>query len=255
MYSLLKSIHIGANHLLAPIGLELSRRRHDWNDVGTFIPFDETMAKAKVSGLPLGEYIDARQGIAGTTQDVIRKMKELGVFDAPLRSIVEIGPGTGRYLEAILRECAPEHYEIYETASKWASYLVTKYRVVLQPTDGISLHATPDSSVDMVHAQKVLSATTFRTTGHYWCEMVRVIKPGGYAVFDVMTENCLSPEIVKAWRTFGSRSTYPSAIPSKTVMDFFISQDFNLIGSFLSPMPPGQTEVFVFKRKQSSVLG
>jgi hypothetical protein len=155
---------------------------------------------------------------------------------------------TGRYLEALLRECRPEHYEIYETASEWANYLATKYRVILQPTDGISLHATEDLSVDLVHAHKVLSETTFRTTAHYWCEMLRVIKPGGYAVFDVMTENCLSPEIVKAWTTFGSRSTYPSTVPSKTVMDFFNSQDFDLIGSFLSPMPPGQTEVFVFKR-------
>jgi hypothetical protein len=243
-----------ANRVLAPIGLKLSRSGHDWGDVSTFIPFDETMAEVKKSGLPLGEYIDARQGIAGATRATIDEIKRLAVFQQAIHAVLEIGPGTGRYLEQTLRECSPERYEIYETATDWAKYLTNKYPVLPQPTNGTSLQATPTASIDLVQAHKVLSTVTFATTAGYWCEMDRVIKPGGYLVFDVMTEKCLPPTIVETWAQRGipSHSSYPAAMPSETVTGFFNARKFNLIGSFLSPMPPGQTEIFVFRKFTSA---
>ena len=90
----LKTLVATANHALAPVGLKLARSGHDWGDVSTFIPFEESIAEAKKSGLPLGEYIDARQGIAGATQATINNMKKLGVFQQPLNAILEIGPGS-----------------------------------------------------------------------------------------------------------------------------------------------------------------
>jgi ubiquinone/menaquinone biosynthesis C-methylase UbiE len=254
MNKLSKAAARAANLVLAPIGLKLSRRGHDWGDVSTFIPFDETMVEAKKSGLPLGEYIDARQGVAGATQTTIDEIKKLAVFEQPIHSVLEIGPGTGRYLEKTLRECSPERYEIYETASDWAAYLSEKYPVLSQPTDGTSLRATPTASIDLVQAHKVFSTITFATTAGYWCEMDRVIKPGGYIVFDAMTERCLSSAIVEAWARRGmpSHSSYPAAMPSKTITSFFNTRGFQLIGSFLSPIPPGQTEVFVFRKSAAA---
>ena len=239
-----------ANHVLEPLGLKIARTGHDWSDVSSYIPFDETIANAEACHLPLGDYIDARQGITGTTQATIKTMKELGVFDGSIRSILEIGPGTGRYLDCTLRECSPERYEIYETASDWADFISKKYRVVRQPTDGASLQATATASIDLLQAHKVLSATTFLVTANYWREMVRVVREKGYVVFDVVTERCLNPAIVEAWTQRGipNRSTYPSMVPYSTVVDFFCSQGFAHVGSFLASMPPGHTEVFIFKK-------
>jgi hypothetical protein len=236
--------------IFARAGLRISRGGHDWGDVSAFIPFHETMTKAKESGLALGDYIDSRQGITGATQATIRGMKELGVFDGSIRAIVEVGPGTGRYLDWTLRECSPERYEIYETASEWADFISKRYRVIRQSTDGHSLRATPTASIDLAQAHKVFSTVTFVTTARYWCEMARVVRDGGYIVFDVMTEHCLTPLAVEQWAhsNIPSRSSYPAATPSSIVIDFFNSRQFEQVGSFLTPMPPGQTEVFVFKK-------
>ena len=79
--------------------------------------------------------------------------------------------------------------------------------------------------------------------------MVRVARPGAHIVFDVMTENCLSPAVVEEWGRLGipMRSSYPAALPYKVVVDFFAAHRVQLLGTFLSPMPPGETEVFVFR--------
>ncbi|WP_210264933.1 methyltransferase domain-containing protein [Bradyrhizobium archetypum] len=102
------------------------------------------------------------------------------------------------------------------------AYLTKKYPVLSQPTDGTSLQATPTSSIDLLQAHKVLSTVTFVTTAGYWCEMDRVLKPGGYIVFDAMTERCLSPATIEAWARRGipSRSSYPAAMPSETITIF-----------------------------------
>ncbi|WP_291846009.1 methyltransferase domain-containing protein [Bradyrhizobium sp.] len=251
--SISKKMAETANLVLSPIGLKLSRSSHDWGDVSSFIPFEQTIIEAKNSGLPLGEYIDARQGIAGATQAVIDEMKRLGVFEQPLHTILEIGPGSGRYLERTLRECSPERYEIYETAADWAAYLIRTFPVLSQPTDGTHLRATPASSIDLVQAHKVFSTVTFVTTAGYWCEMDRVLKPGGYLVFDAMTERCLPPATIEAWagRGIPSHSSYPAAMPSEAIEGFFSARQYRLVGSFLSPMPPGQTELFVFRKSSA----
>jgi hypothetical protein len=253
--SILEKAGAGANRILAPLGLKVSRVPatsrdfHDWGDITTYIPFAETIAGARQAGLPLGDYIDTQQGIAGATQTVIDKMKSYGVFDMPIHSLVEIGPGTGRYLEKTLCECSPDRCEVYETSVDWALYLAKTFPVIVQPTDGASLQPTPSGSIDLVQAHKVLSATPFTVTARYWCEMLRVAKPSAHIVFDMMTENCLTPAVVEAWAHLGIpiRSSYPAAIPYDVVVSFFAAHRAKLVGTFRSPLPPGETEVFVFR--------
>ena len=238
-----------ANRALARLGLRVSRIRHDWGDVSTYIPFAETIADAARAKLSVGDYVDAIQGISGATQSTIDGMKRLGVFHKPIHALAEIGPGTGRYLEKTLRECSPGRCEIYETAGEWAAYLKKTFPVILQPTDGTSMQPTASASTDLVQAHKVFSTIPFIVTVRYWREMVRVARPGAHIVFDVMTENCLSPAVVEEWGRLGipMHSSYPAALPYKVVVDFFAAHRVQLLGTFLSPMPPGETEVFVFR--------
>jgi hypothetical protein len=45
----------------------------------------------------------------------------LGVYSGAVNWVVEIGPGSGRYVEKTLSVCSPSRYEVYETATKWGS--------------------------------------------------------------------------------------------------------------------------------------
>lgn len=238
---------------LMRVGLDVRRAGHDWTDIESFIPFEATLKAAAAARLSVGDYIDAvMNGIPGATQSTIDQMRALGVFAGPIRVVLEIGPGSGRYLEKTLRECTPVRYEIYETAGPWAGYLERTYPVVRQPTDGVTLAATPDGTVDLVQAHKVFSGTDLLATLRYWREMARVTAPGGHVVFDIVTEDCLTPEIIDRWVSSGLQTgSYPAAVPRKTACDYFGSHGFRLAGSFTVPMGPGTTEVLAFQKAGS----
>jgi len=248
MLSALKS---ALNQSLAPIGIAVTRvDSHGWNDVANFIPFEQTMKKARTARMSIGDYVDTvMNGAPGMTQNTINNMASVGVFSKPMGTVVEIGPGTGRYLEKTLKAARPPRYEIYETAAPWSAYLVKEYNVISQPTNGYALTDTPDSSADMVQAHKVFSGVPFMATCCYWHEMSRVIGAGGWAVFDVVTERCLTGDALRIWAESGIRNgSYPSLVPREVAVSFFSGKGFTLAGSFIVPMPPGATELLVFKR-------
>ena len=192
----------------ALVGMKVVRTQpdsdHDWSDAANYIPFKRTMDAARAAALSVGDYVDSVMNkVPGSSQNTIDKMASLGVFSTPVNTVVEIGPGTGRYLEKTLKAARPLRYEIYETAGPWARYLVEEYDLVLQPTDGYSLSGTQDNCADLVHAHKVFSSVPFMVTCCYWQEMVRVIRPGGWAVFDVVTEHCLDVAALETWAKSG----------------------------------------------------
>ena len=252
MSSLLQIGRSIVNKSLAPIGIEIRRKGHDWSDTANFIPFEQTIAAARAEKLSVGDYVDAQMnGVPGSSQRTIDQMQSMGVFVDPLKRIVEIGPGTGRYLEKTIKLCCLENYELYETSGPWADYLVSEYPVNLQPTDGYSMASTADQSADLVHAHKVFSTVPFLVTCCYWHKMVRVIRSGGWAVFDIMTENCLRDDAMGIWAKSGIRNgSFPSVVPRSVVIEFFTRHQFTLGGSAILPMPPGTTELFAFRKQR-----
>jgi hypothetical protein len=239
------------NHVLAPLGAELVRKKgHDWSDTRNFIPLEETLAGARARGMSVGDYVDeVLNKIPGATQSTIDHLVQLGVFAGKVDCLLEIGPGTGRYLEKELAICSPQRVEIYETARPWAEYLVREYKVQWQPTDGQALSATPDSSCDIVQAFKVFSSISFMPTIRNWAEMVRVARPGGFIVFDIMTENCLAPDVIRKWIASGvDNGAYPACMPGTATLAFFADMGCSLVGSFQVPMGVGTTQTFVFKK-------
>lgn len=238
-----------------PYGVKIIRKgAHDWSDVRTFIPFEATLMAASRVGLSVGDYIDnVMNRIPGATQATIDQMAGLGVFADKLQTVVEIGPGSGRYLEKTLAACAPARYEIYETATLWAAYLAKRFDIILQPTDGRSLAATASNTVDLVQAHKVFSTIPFLTTARYWLEMVRVTRPGGFAVFDIVSESCMGPALLPRWASSNiDNGSYPAMIPRAVATGYFESQGFSLIGSFFIPMTPGRTETYVFRKRAAA---
>jgi hypothetical protein len=252
---LFRKLKSTVNKSLAPVGIAIKRiDEHDWSDVANFIPFKQTMDAAHMAGMSVGDYADSvMNGVPGSSQSTIDKMASLGVFSEPMRTVVEIGPGTGRYLEKTLKAARPSRYEIYETSGPWSAYLVKEYHVALQRTNGHSLSDTADGNADMVHAHKVFSGVPFIATCCYWHEMARVIRQGGWAVFDVVTERCLDGDSMLTWAKSGVRNgSYPAVMPREVAVHFFGDRGFTLAGSFIVPMPPGTTELLVFKKVASS---
>jgi hypothetical protein len=240
----------GVNRALVPLGAQIVSA-HDWADTRKFLPFEQTIAAAAKAGLSIPEYVDVTYNVVGATQDTINQMVALGVFADGVNTVAEIGPGSGRYLEKVLRLCSPSHYEFYETAQPWSEYLLRSYgNVIARPTDGNSMRFTPDASVDLVQAHKVFVATPFLTTCSYWKEMIRVVRPAGHIVFDVVTETCMDPETLDLWldKVDSDGSPYPAIMPKEFAVSFFRLHDIELVGSFEIPMRPGKTETFVFRR-------
>ncbi|MEU9605678.1 class I SAM-dependent methyltransferase [Streptomyces sp. NPDC048057] len=231
-------------------GFDIVRSTHR-GGVDDFIPFEATMRAARAAGLSVGDHIDqVMNGTPGATQHTIDELRALGVFAGDPKTVLEIGPGSGRYLEKTLKECSPARYEIYETAAPWADYLVETFGVVARPTEGSSLAPTPDDSVDLVQAHKVFNTVTFLCAARYFFEMARVTRPGGRIVFDVMTETCLDPDAVRTWATKGGtgHGSYPAALPRSTCVDLFATLGCTLQGSFLAPLGVASTEVLVFAK-------
>ncbi len=235
-----------AKRILHQVGVR-QRNVSNERDHSHYIPFEETIAAAKAANLSVGDYIDRNYNVAGATQQTIDEMTALGVFEGSVRAVCEIGPGSGRYLEKIVAAVHPSHYEIYETADDWANYLVREYRVVHRKTDGRSLAETQSASLDLVQAHKVFVVTPFVSTWNYLREMIRVTKPGGHIVFDIMTERCLEPDLIDGW-LLRSSNYYPSVFPRGFALRVLEHEGATFVGSFFVPMRPGQTETFVFRK-------
>ncbi|CAM4338391.1 methyltransferase domain-containing protein [Nocardia ninae] len=233
-----------ANVLLTPSGFQLVRRTDEFED---YIPFEQTQAAATAAGLSVGDYIDREYNVPGCTQDTIDQMAELGAFDRPICRVCEIGPGSGRYLEKVIARCAPQSYEIYETAGPWRDWLTTTYNVTARPTDGVKLSATPDGTVDLVHSHKVLNGLKILDICSYFYEIARIAGPESVVVFDILTEDCLDEDTLRRWLDSGAG--YVTSMTTKQfAVDFFGRRGFECVGSFFATSMPGKTHYLVFKR-------
>jgi hypothetical protein len=235
------------NKLLDFTGLELIKKDREFQD---YIPLKPTLKYAEQSGMSLGDYIDTNYNLLGVSQNTIDQLVSLGAISPKARRICEIGPGSGRYLEKVKQICDPDYYEIYETSKSWRKYLVDKFHVMSQPTDGNSLSSTPDRSIDLVHSHKVLYGNPVITIFSYLLEMMRVVKDDGYIVFDLLTEDCMKDEILDKWIQSGVKHAC-GMTPKQHAIDFFKRRGFRYDGGFIVPLAPGVTEYFVFKKDGS----
>jgi hypothetical protein len=217
-----------------------------------FIPFKETLAAATAAGISVGEYIERRHttGAKLALDETINGMASFGLFSAPIDTVCEIGTGSGRYLDRTIARCKPRVYEIYETSKEWKDWVVERYGVKANDCDGRTLSQTESGSVDLVQAHKVFPGAPFLCTVSYFREMARVVRDGGWVVFDIMTENCFKPEYLEKW--FAANPWQWEWSPRMTAREFavemFAERGVDLVGSFLVPNYPAVTECMVFRK-------
>jgi SAM-dependent methyltransferase len=220
-----------------------------------FIAFKETVKSARAAGLSVGDYIDRRHPVGGrsATAFTIDEMANFGVFDARLDRICEIGAGSGRYLEKTVGKAHPTLYEVYETSDEWRDWLIHHYdhhNVVARHCDGRTLGETDTASIALVQAHKLFPGLPFLIAVSYFQEMARVVRDGGWIVFDIMTEGCFSSDHLKEW--FAENpwewSWTPQFISKDFVRKFFADRGISFVGSFQVPLFPAVTECLVFRK-------
>jgi hypothetical protein len=229
--------------LLGFIGFRLLRLSHQGH-IRFYQPLRQTLEGARKANLSVGDYIDSKFQTPGATQATIDQLARCGVFERKIEVVCEIGPGSGRYLEKVLRLSSPRSYEIYEPDERWSDWLVRTYGVTARDSDGRTLRGTAPNSVDLVHAHKVFVYLPFIIACQYFVEMIRIAKQEGQIVFDVVSENCMPDAAIEKW--IASGTYYPCMLPRNFVIEFFAKRNCSLRSSFLAPMVPGTSEYLAF---------
>jgi phospholipid N-methyltransferase len=233
------------NEVLRPLHVQLVSGSSPDPAIQDFIPARKTIAAAQKAGLPVGTYIDQTFAEPGTTPNTVKAMLELADMHDKCETVCEIGPGSGRYAQEVIAALHPDAYEIYETARDWLPHLRKLPNAVIRDCDGHTLSQTRAASVDLVHAHKVFVYIPFYATAGYLQDMARVVRPGGAVAFDIITEACLDDKIIEAWT---KRGTFYRPVSRLWAVEFLQRRGLTLRGSYFAPLPPGTTELLVFRR-------
>ena len=213
---------------------------------GVYISAEETISTASKLGLSVCEYVESVWNQKGGTQFIVDSIN--AYFDLKkVKNVLEIGAGTGRYLEKILAIVHPDTYESYEVAEDWARWLAKTYHITSHNADGKTLNMTKDNSIDFLHAHGVFVFLPFLVTISYFQEIARVVKSGGYVVFDIYAEDCFDDDILKKW--LSSKHSYPCFLSTDYTVGFFGSHGFELRGSFHNPKHgQGKSKYLIFQK-------
>jgi SAM-dependent methyltransferase len=246
MKTLLKK---GLKRLLALRGLAITRIGGTSNTSSLgYISAKETVSSAERAGLSVCDYVEKLWEKQGDTQAVIEQMALCGAFVSADPNVVEIGAGTGRYLEKVLQRCKPAKYESYETARDWAEWLQSKYPIVSHEADGVTLRQTSSMSADLVHAHGVFVYLPFLVSYRYWKEIWRITRENGIVVFDIISEDCLDEEAAEKW--LNSNHNYPCFLSKQYVRSVFGNHGFSLVNNFKNRYGEGYSEYLVFTRNR-----
>lgn len=230
---------------LRPIGVQLVPGTSPDPAIKTYIPARKTIAAARRAGQSVGAWIDQNHAKPGVTAELVNAMLGIAGLHEKCETVCEIGPGSGRYAEVVISCLSPNSYEIYETARDWMPHLKKLPNVVVRDCDGHTLSQTGEATVDLIHSQKTFVYLDFYVVAGYLAEMARVVRPGGVVAFDVVTEPCLDEETVQLWSRDG---TIYHPFPRAWTLEFMKRRGLTLLGSHFTPLPPGTSELLVFRR-------
>jgi SAM-dependent methyltransferase len=196
--------------------------------------------------MSVSDHVERVWGHPGNAARTIDLIAAAGALSLAAPRVLEVGPGTGRYVEALLRRCRPHSYAIYETAGDWSAWLSRTYPVQVQPTDGSTLAATPDESIDFAHAHGVFVYIPYLRSHRYIAELCRVTRPGGWLAFDVMDEGCLDDATVRAWEA--SIHRFPAIFPAAHLESLLGRCGCSIAATFELPYAAGRSRYIVARR-------
>jgi SAM-dependent methyltransferase len=236
---ILKRILNKKGYTIAPKGL------------GYFAPA-ELVKKAREQNQGLCEYLESNNvGGVGRRRDfIVGQLRER--LPARLEGVVEVGAGTGMYLEKIIENHKPSTYQVYETNLEWVKYLNETYSgrtdLKCRNADGASLRDTPSGSVDAAFSHGVFVYTSLLTSYSYLQEMARVVKPGGWVVFDCFLTENFGLKIIKQWQEDSYHWTFPVALSGQLIKEYAASHGLTQVGTFDVPYHASFSTYFIFQK-------
>ncbi|MBN4066144.1 class I SAM-dependent methyltransferase [Candidatus Amoebophilus asiaticus] len=195
----------------------------------------EIIKSAKLKGMTVGEYLEVEWNQPGLGKNVFDHLKEYGILDYNEPRILEVGAGSGRYLEETIKITKPEKYEVYELDDHWAEYLEREFKIKRQPTNGTTFEHTEDASIDIVLGHGIFNGPIeFIDSMIYLNEFFRVIKDDGLLVFDIFSEECLRTDDMKNW--LDKIPDFVKILPADFMKDLCKNNGLIFQGSFFSPL-------------------
>jgi phospholipid N-methyltransferase len=219
-----------------------------------FLSAAEICRQAKQKGMSVADYIeneDAKRDVkhVGRRDRIVDRILRSCSFQCDIRCL-EIGPGTGRYMDKILQSYPDASYEIYEVASDWVSYLERtyskRYKVDIKHADGHTLSETEISSCDLVHAHAVFVYLPNCVTLSYMDEMARVVKQGGIIAFDALAEPSFDMNVLR--RYIQSDMWFPIIFPEAVIMQWAQLHNLALLDKFDEIYGAHRSNYYVFKK-------
>ena len=88
--------------------------------------------------------------------------------------------------------------------------------------------------VDLVHGPEGVRLTSeFWTVAGYLDEMAKVVCPGGVVAFDIVTEKCITEEVL------GESGTTFKPVPREWILAFMADRRLVYLGNHITPMGKG----------------
>jgi SAM-dependent methyltransferase len=232
------------NPLLKFAGVELAPKNIGG---GAYISCRSTITSAHRAGLTVPAYVAQIWEELGVVEQFVQYLRDL-IPLSQCSKILEIGAGTGRFLEPISRLASPASYEVYETNSDWADYLVRTYNVTAHKADGRSLVQTPDASQNLVHAHCVFVYLPISVAFGYFHEMCRVCAPGGFIVFDCFLSDRQTLSSIERWRK--NHDEWQMILPREPIIALFTQSGFETVAADyeMKTFRSGYSQYLIFRR-------
>jgi SAM-dependent methyltransferase len=229
-----QAIERAANGMLSPLGVRIIRHGRAPTIGGRRMSDERVIAEARRHGVSPGALLEQIFNKPGRARSIVDRLAATGALPGRDGVVLEIGAGSGLYVEQVLARGRVQRYEVYELEKNRAEYLAHAYRTVARHADGETLAATPSRSIDLVHAHGVFVTLPFLTAVSYFREIARVIAAGGFAVFDIISESSLDDAAIEAWLASGLR--YPHMLSRRYVVELFERNGFRLVDEFSMPL-------------------
>lgn len=220
--------------------------------LGYFNPSD-VVPEAKEMNLSLCEYLEkTNKGGVGVRRDfIVEEIFNTVHLQAP--NILEIGAGTGMYVEKFLSNYNPAMYEVYETNLNWVAYLKEEYaskgNLKFQHADGTSLHQSASNSVDLLTMHGVTVYIPVILSVNYLNEMYRVCKSGGFIIFDCFTDENFTLSTVNNWLEDTYEYTFPVVISMNLINEFAEKNNLSLVKKFDIQYHASKSTYFIYKKQ------
>jgi SAM-dependent methyltransferase len=192
-----------------------------------YIDCKSTVENARLLGLSVPAYVAQLWEDEGLVEEFVKYLSALIPLSTCSR-ILEIGTGTGRFLESVAQVAKPSSYDVFEASPEWSGYLASTFPyATVHAADGRTLSSVADASRDLVHAHGVFVYLPVSASFGYLHEMARVCAPGGFIAFDCFLADRQTLESIDNGRANGV--DWQILLPREAICELFLRQGFAVV--------------------------